>query len=164
MIDLNTRITPKFRNSQNFKNILEFLTTYDTESLRQLQEVNNLDSQYGFVLDEIGKTLGIFPRPLVPLLINGLPSVFTYDVSRYDTVPYADDVLGSFREMSNAEYSKLLRVFAKGINFDGTIQEWEDIIFILTGASCSISNKVSSFGIIVQKYYLLYQKYYPMLH
>lgn len=151
MIDLNTRITPKFRNSKNFKNVLEFLTTYDNSSLAILNDVNNMDSQYSFILDEIGKTLGIYPRPFVPKDINGFPTIFTYDLSLYDTVPYADDIDGSYRRMSDFEYSKLLRIFAKGLSFMGTVQEWEDIVFILTGANATFSNAPSSFGVVIKK-------------
>lgn len=151
MVDFRTRITPKFKKSENFNNILDFLTTYDTESIAILREINNMDSDYGFILDEIGKTLGIFPRPFVPKDIGGFPTIFTYDVSAYDTVPYADDIQGAYRKMSNAEYSKLLRVFAKGIRFNGTIQEWEDIVFILTGANSYFSNAPSSFGVTILK-------------
>jgi len=145
------RITPKFRNSTNFKNILNFLTTYDTTSLDILNDANNLDSEYGFVLDEIGKTLGVYPRPFVPLLIGEFPAVFTLDLSQLDTVPPAGDGIAYFRKMTNFEYSKLLRAFAMGINFNGTIQEWEDIIFALTGAKSRFYNNASYFGIVVQK-------------
>ena len=151
MIDFKTRITPKFKKSENFENTLDFLTTYDTASLAILRDVNNMDSNYGFVLDEIGKTLGIFPRPFVPKDIGGLPTYFVLDLSKLDTVPLVNDTTSQYREMSNDEYSRLLRVFAKGINFRGTIQEWEDIIFILTDANCSLSNKRSTFGLIIQK-------------
>ncbi len=151
MIDFKTRITPKFRDSKNFENVIDFLTTYDNASLEILRDVNNMDSQYSFILDEIGKTLGVFPRPFVPKDIDGFPTIFTYDISAYDTVPYADDILGAYRSMSDNEYSKLLRVFAMGINFNGTYQEWEDMLFVLTGAKAYFSNAPSSFGITVQK-------------
>jgi hypothetical protein len=150
MIDHNLRVTPKFRNSTNFKNVLDFLVEYDSSSFTIINDVNNLDSEYGFILDEIGKTLGAFPRPFVPKTIDGLPTIFTYDLSKYDSVPYGE-LSGSYRPMSNFEYSKILRVFAKGINFRGTIQEWEDIVFILTGVKSYFSNAASKFGIIVQK-------------
>lgn len=151
MIDFKTRITPKFRDSKNFENVIDFLTTYDNTSLEILRDINNMDSQYSFILDEIGKTLGVFPRPFVPKDIDGFPTIFTYDISAYDTVPYADDILGAYRSMSDNEYSKLLRVFAMGINFNGTYQEWEDMLFVLTGAKAYFSNAPSSFGITVQK-------------
>lgn len=151
MIDFKTRITPKFRDSKNFENVIDFLTTYDNTSLEILRDINNMDSQYSFILDEIGKTLGVFPRPFVPKDIDGFPTIFTYDISAYDTVPYADDILGAYRSMSDNDYSKLLRVFAMGINFNGTYQEWEDMLFVLTGAKAYFSNAPSSFGITVQK-------------
>ena len=151
MMNPNDRITPKFRNSQNFKNVLEFLTTYDDESLNILNDVNNMDSQYGFILDEIGKTLGIYPRPFVPNTIGDFPTFFVLDISELDTVPMVNDPLAEYRQVSNLEYSKLLRVFAKGINFRGTIQEWEDILFVLTGAKTSFDSKPSRFGLVVQK-------------
>jgi hypothetical protein len=158
MVDFRTRITPKFQNSNNYKNAIDFLTTYDTESVAVLREVNNMDSNYGFVLDEIGKTLGIYPRPFVPKDIDGLPTYFKLDLSKLDTVPLVNDFTSQYRRMSNLEYSRLLRAFAKGINFKGTIQEWEDIIFILTGAKCSISNQRSKFGLIIQKNLDIVQK------
>jgi len=151
MIEYKDRVTNKFKASKNFNNILDFLTEYDSDSLLILNDMNNMDSEYGIILDEIGKTLGIYPRPLVPRTLGGYPTVFTYDLSLYDTVPYADDIQGAYRSMSNKEYSKVLRVFAKMINFKGTMQEWEDILFILTGAVASFSNKASSFGITIPK-------------
>lgn len=150
MIGLENRITPKFRNSKNFKNILDFLTTYDTESFAILSEANNLDSNYDFVLDEIGKTLGVYPRPYVPQTIGGFPTVFTLDYSRFDTVPFGDEN-GAYRKMSNLEYSKLLKIYAKLSDFNGTINEWEDIIFIATGARCMFENYASRFGITILK-------------
>lgn len=151
MIDPKTRVTPKFRGKTNFNNILEFLTTYDTASLDIIADMNNLDSQYSIVLDEIGKSLGVYPRPLVPRTISGFPVVFTLDVSQLDTVPFADESLGEYRPVSNLEYSRILRVFSRGLNFRGTIQEWEDIIFSLTGAGVVFSNLASRFGIVILK-------------
>ena len=151
MIDYKSRVTNKFKQSVNFNNILDFLADYDSDSLLILEDMNNMDSEYGIILDEIGKTLGVFPRPLLPKTLGGFPTVFTYDLSLYDTVPYADDTQGSYRKMNNSEYSKILRIFAKGIRFKGTIQEWEDIIFILTGVVASFSNSASSFGVVVPK-------------
>jgi hypothetical protein len=150
MIDATTRITPKFKNSTNFKNILDFLTTYDEESLEILSDMNNLDSQYSIVLDEIGKSLGVYPRPIFPKTLDGFPLVFTLDISQLDTVPFATDG-GLYRKATNQEYSKILRVFARGINFRGTVQKWEDILFDITGAKCIFSNQASRFGITVLK-------------
>ncbi len=151
MINLESRITPKFKNSTNFKNILDFLTTHDTSSLKILNDVSNLDSEYTLVLDEIGKTLGVYPRPYVPLLIDGYPSRFTLDISLLDTVPMTNDDEEDYRPMSNEEYSKILRVTAKGINFRGTVQEWEDILYILTDAVANFDSQPSRFGLVVQK-------------
>lgn len=150
MIEANSRITPKFSKSNNFKNILEFLTNYDEHSLEILSDMNNLDSQYSIVLDEIGKSLGVYPRPILPKTLGGFPLVFTLDISQLDTVPLAYDN-SVYRTASNAEYSKILRVFARGIKFRGTVQEWEDILFDLTGAKCVFSNQASSFGITILK-------------
>ena len=151
MIDSKKRVTPKFRDSKNFNNILEFLTTYDEKSLEILKDMNNLDSEYSIVLDEIGKSLGVYPRPLILNSIEGIPTVFTYGVTTYGSVPYSFDSSGKFREMTDKEYSKVLRVFALGLNFKGTIQEWEDILFILTESEVSFSNLASRFGIVVHR-------------
>lgn len=151
MINPKVRVTPKFRDSDNFNNILEFLTTYDEESLAIIKDMNNLDSDYSIVLDEIGKSLGVYPRPLLPKTIDGKPIVFTYGLSQYGTVPYSFADLGEYRPMTDKEYSKVLRVFALGLNFSGKIQEWEDILYVLTNSTVSFSNQASQFGIVVHR-------------
>ena len=106
MIDYRNRITPKFRNSKNFNNILEFLNTYDESSLSILQDMNNLDSSYSIVLDEIGKTLGVYPRPNVPNIIDGESTRFLLDFTLMDSdIPMTNEDDGAFRPTSNAEYS-----------------------------------------------------------
>ena len=152
MIDYRNRITPKFRNAKNFNNILEFLNTYDESSLSILQDMNNLDSSYSIVLDEIGKTLGVYPRPNVPNIIDGESTRFLLDFTLMDSdIPMTNEDNGAFRPTSNAEYSRILRAYAMGINFRGKMQEWEDILFALTGAGSVFENKASKFGIIIKK-------------
>ena len=150
-MNLENRITPKFRNSNNFKNILEFLTTNDDASISILSDMNNLNSQYGIILDEIGKSLGAYPRLRVPKVIEGEANFFKLDIGKLDITPMINDDAGLYRDLTNAEYSSVLRAIALLNNFNGTVQEWEDILVNLVGVDVRFDIKPKTIGLIVYK-------------
>ena len=150
-MNLENRITPKFRESTNFKNILAFLTTNDDTSLAILSDMNNLSSQYGIILDEIGKSLGAYPRLRVPKVIDGIETFFKLDIGKLDITSMINDDAGLYRDISNFEYSRILRAIALFNTFNGTVQEWEDILSNLIGANVRFDIQPKTIGLIVYK-------------
>ena len=144
-----TRITPKFYNGNNFKNVLRFTSDIFDRSSKDvdlIKNLKNMGSDSPIVLNEIGKILGIYPRPLVAIGITGDISV-VWDISHWDTVPwFTDDIK---RELTDTEYAKVLRAYAVLTTCSGTIDDWSEIIGKIVNARAYIVNKRSTYDIII---------------
>lgn len=125
-----TRITPKFVNGTNFNNLLEFLIEiYDntTVDISLIKDLKNTGSTYSLVLDELGKFLGVYPRP------------------KYK------DVGVDFRELNDTEYARLLKAVSSLTKVNGTIEDWIQFYTDISGGVGVIVNKPSSYDIIIKK-------------
>ena len=147
-----TRITPKFRGKKNFENILSFLLSFldkNADSVEIIRELKNLDSDSEIVLNELGKLLGLFPRPQLATTEAGA-GFFQYGTNGYG-FPYAGEGNLNIRELTNTEYSRLLKAAAILTTFNGTIEEWVKLYSIIAGANAYIVNKQSTYDIIIKK-------------
>ena len=148
-----TRVTPKFADGNNYKNVLRFMvdflddTTTDIEIIRDLK---NMGSTSPIVLNELGKLLGIYARPLIEIGVTG-DGFMTLDVSEWDTIPFFTTGSDTSRPLTDIEYSRVLRSYATGTTFNGTIDEWSKAIGLMVDASVYIVNKASTYDIIVLK-------------
>lgn len=155
-----SRITPKFANGNNFKNVLRFMndifddTLTDVELIRDLK---NMGSNNSIVLDELGKLLGIFPRPLIEIGVTG-EGFMTWDISEWGTVPFFTTGSETSRTLTNAEYTRVLRSYAAGTTFNGTIDEWSNAIGLMVDARVYIVNKASTYDIVVLKTLTQFEK------
>ena len=149
-----SRITPKFRNSPNFKAVLSFMVGFFDERSADIDIIGlmrDMESDSSIVLNELGKILGVYPRPRFATSITGNPTIFTFDLTPLDTVPLAtlDDY--GVRELSNEEYTRVLKSTSRFTSFKGTLEDWEDVIADAANADVYLTNKRSSFDIIVLK-------------
>lgn len=126
LLDKSTRITPKFQNSTNFGNVLDFLLNLDEESIAKIALMSNMDSGVAGIFNEIGKTIGAYPRPIIN---DGTEE----------------------RELTNDEYSNLLKALARGAGFNGTINEWEELFYQAIGADTKFLNYPSDFAIVIKR-------------
>jgi len=148
-----SRITPKFANANNYKNIVRFTTSIFDKSVTDIElikDLKNLNSESTIVLDELGKLLGIYPRPILEIGTSG-DGFMQWDVLGWDTTPFF--TLGSedIRPLTNLEYSRLLRAVATLMTFNGTVDDWSSLIGKLADASVYIVNKPSSYDIVILK-------------
>jgi len=121
-----TRITPKL-NSENFKKVVRYVNSIfdrDTDIIDVIKNSRDLDSDNSFVLDELGKLFGIEKRPTITATGTAGGSVFAYDLTAYDVAAYTDEE-GAYRELTNSEYSRLLKAVAVLNGSDGSVGSWE---------------------------------------
>jgi len=155
-----SRVTPKFTNGNNFKNVLRFMNDIfdDTASdVKLIKDLKNMGSDSTVVLNEIGKLLGVYPRPLIEIGVTG-DGFMTWDISEWDTVPFFTTGSDTSRSLTNEEYSRVLRSFASGTTFNGTVDEWSNAIGLMVNASVYIVNKASTYDIIVLKELTQFEK------
>jgi hypothetical protein len=146
------RLTPKFQNKTNFSRVMEYVgTIFDQftpyiEMARQAKSIGNAET---YILNEIGKLLGAYPRPFVPITATE-SNFFVYDLNGYDEYPYTSASTG-VRRLTDEEYRRYLRAIAVLTNFNGTVPEWERIVSRLAyDAAVQISNSGGSFGVVIQ--------------
>ena len=110
-----TRITPKFSKANNYKNILRFMVNIFDETVSEVQiikDLKNIESTSTIVLNELGKLLGVYPRPYLEIG-NQAAGFFQYDTNGYDQVPYIGEN-DKIRQLTNPEYTRLLKAAATG--------------------------------------------------
>ena len=148
-----TRATPKLR-SPNFETLLRFASSvFDRQTPVNDITINmrNMDHNVSFVLDEIGKILGVFPRPKIPSTGFSGGDYFAYDLTGYDESIYATEA-DAARPLNNAEYSQYLKATAIRTNMRGTVAEWELVYSALSGgAGVTIVNRAAEYDVIVNK-------------
>jgi hypothetical protein len=156
-----TRISPKFVNGNNYRNVLRFMVNiYDktSQDLVIIKDLKNLESQFSLVLDEIGKLLGVYPRPFLEIGLQGI-GFFQYGITEYGTAPYASqDENIAIRSLTNEEYIRLLKAAATLTAFNGTMNDWLKFFTELSGGVAVIVNKPSSYDIIIKKDLTLFEK------
>ena len=149
-----TRITPKFANGNNFKNVLRFMTNIFDNTFQDvaiIKDLKNLGSDKAIVLDELGKLLGVYPRPFLESGAQG-EGFFQYGVVGYDSAPYASASSNvNIRQLTNTEYTRVLRAAASLTTFNGTIDDWINFYTVLSGGTAVIVNKASTYDIIIKK-------------
>ena len=148
-----SRITPKCSNANNFKNILRFTTSIFDKTVSDVElikDLKNMNSESTIVLDEIGKLLGVFPRPILEIGTEG-DGFMQWDVLGWDTTPFF--TLGSedIRPLTNIEYSRLLRATATLMAFNGTVDDWSSLIGKLSDAQVYLVNLASTYDIVILK-------------
>lgn len=149
-----TRISPKFVNGNNYKNVLRFMVNiYDKHSqdIAIIKDLKNMDSTSSLVLNEIGKFLGVYPRPVLEVGIQGF-GFFQYGITGYGLTQYAtikDNLL--IRSLNDMEYIRLLKATATLTTFNGTMEDWIELLTKLSGGSAVIINKPSEYDIIIKK-------------
>ena len=148
-----SRATPKLK-APNFEKLLRFVNSvFDKQtSINDItQDMRNLGSDVSFVLDEIGKIFGVFPRPKIPATGFSGGDFFAYDLTAYDVAIYASEA-DAARTLNNSEYALFLRATAMITNMRGTVAEWELVYSILTGgAGVYIVNRTAEYDVIVFK-------------
>lgn len=148
-----SRITPKLRNGNNYKNLLRFMVDFldrNKVDIDLIKDLKNLESDSDIVLDELGKLLGFFPRPQLPTGVTGA-GFFQYDVNGYNLFPYAGEGNQNIRPLTNEEYSRLLRAATVLTTFNGVIDDWVKLFTVVSGGEAYIINKRSSYDIIIKK-------------
>jgi len=148
-----SRITPKLANGNNFRNVLRFMTNIFDEfssDVDIIKDLKSLGSDNTIVLNELGKLLGIYPRPLIEIGVTG-DGFMTWDVSEWDSIPFFTTGSETSRPLTNKEYSRVLKAFAVGTTFNGTIDEWSLAIGTMVNAKAYIINKASTYDIIILK-------------
>lgn len=149
-----TRVTPKFAKGNNFKNLLRFeVNIFDktSQDVAIIKDLRNIDSEYSIVLNEVGKLLGVYPRPNLEVGIQGFGH-FQYGVTPYGQAPYAtirDNLL--IRPLNDVEYRRLLSATATLTTFNGTIEDWIRLFTELSGGAAVIINKAAEYDIIIKK-------------
>ena len=148
-----SRVTPKFTDGKNFKNLLKFLV-YDLEDLESdisiIKDMKNMDTDSTFALNELGKLLGI-DRPILKVGVT-VEGFFQYGINGYGLNPYAseDDAL-DIREATDDEYRRLIKAVAKLSLFRGTIDDTVSLFNEIVDDKTYIINGAGSFDIIVKK-------------
>ena len=149
-----TRISAKFINGNNYKNVLRFMVNiYDkrSEDRNIIKDLKNMDSTYSLVLNDIGRFLGVYPRPILEVGIQGF-GYFQYGITGYGLAPYAtirDNLL--IRPLNDPEYIRLLKATATLTTFNGTMEDWIQLLTELSGGPAVIVNKPSEYDIIIKK-------------
>lgn len=144
-----SRVTPKFKSDENFNKVLEFLTTNLSDKQTDIDliaKMRNIDIDNSYILDEIGKILGI-KRPVLKIGV-AVAGFFQYGINGYDLNPYSTGDSLDVRKATNEEYRKLLRAVAKLSLFRGTIDEVVSLYSELSDSSCYIVNKIGSYDIV----------------
>ena len=149
-----TRITPKFSKANNYKNILRFMVNIFDETITDVQiikDLKNIESSSTIILNELGKLLGVFPRPYLETGVTGI-GFFQYGVNGYNVAPYASiGANDNIRQLTNPEYTRLLKAAATLTTFNGTMDDWIKFFTVLSGGEAVIINKPSSYDIIIKK-------------
>jgi len=149
-----TRITPKFGNGNNFKNVLRFTTNIFDNTLSDVEiikDLKNMGSSSTIVLDEIGKLLGVYPRPFLESGVQG-EGFFTYGLISYDSAPYASiESNVNIRPLTDPEYTRVLRAASILTVTNGTIEDAIKFFSVLSGGTAFIVNKASTYDIIIKK-------------
>lgn len=147
-----TRLTPKFQGKQNFDRVMNYIGAIFDDKVPYIEltrNAKNIDVEDSYILNEIGKLLGAYPRPFVPITAVESSS-FAYDLNGYDFYPYQSTSSG-VRRLTDDEYRRYLRAISVLTNFSGTVPEWERLISRLAyNAAVQIFNDGGSFGIVVQ--------------
>lgn len=148
-----TRITPKFTDGKNFEKLLEFLTEPlddSTIDIAIIKDMKNLDTEYTFALNEIGKLLGI-ERPILKIGIT-TDGYFQFDTNGFDNLPFAseEDAL-DIRNATDSEYRKLLKAGARLSLFRGTIDEVVQLFNDIVNGDTYVVNGRGEFDIIVKR-------------
>jgi len=147
-----SRITPKFSKANNYKNILRFTTSIFDKTVSDVQiikDLKNLESSSTLVLNEIGKLLGVFPRPFLEIGTQA-EGFFQYNTNGYDQFPYIGKN-ESIRQLTDPEYTRLLKAAATLTTFNGTMDDWIKFYTVLSGGDAVIVNKTSTYDIIIKK-------------
>jgi len=156
-----SRISAKLVNGNNYKNVLRFMANiYDKTSQDPIliKDLKNLNSEFSLVLDEIGKLLGVYPRPFLEVGVQG-DGFFQYGITGYGLAPYASqDTNVAIRELTNEEYIRLLKAASTLTTFNGTMNDWLKFFTELSGGVAVIINKPSSYDIIIKKDLTLFEK------
>ena len=148
-----SRITPKLSKGNNYKNVVRFTTSIFDKTVTDIQlikDLKNLDSDSTIVLNELGKLLGVYPRPILEIGVSG-DGFIQWDVSKWDVVPFYTVGSEYVRPLTNIEYTRLLKATATLTTFNGTMDDWSKLIGFLSDASVYLVNKPSSYDIIILK-------------
>ena len=146
-----SRITPKFSKANNYKNILKFMVNIFDKTVSDVQiikDLKNLESTSTIVLNELGKLLGVYPRPYLEIG-NQAEGFFQYDTNGYDQFPYIGEN-DQIRQLTNPEYTRLLKAAATLTTFNGTMDDWIKFYTIISGGEAVIVNKTSTYDIIIK--------------
>lgn len=161
-----SRITVKFKNSNNFRNLVRFATSIFDKTIEDVDlvgDLKNIDSEYSLVLDEIGKLLGIYPRPKIATGLNG-EGFLQLDISKIDVSPFASENENlAIREATNNEYKRVLKAYSSLSNTRGTIGDWVRFYSLISDSSAYILNKGSEFDIIIKKDFNNFEKAFILL-
>ena len=146
------RVTPKFRDKTNYKRIINYVAgLFDpkTQYIDIIKKAKSISDSETYLLDELGKLLGAYPRPFVPISATE-SDFFVYDLNGYDQYPYASESQ-SVRRLNDEEYRRLLRGYAILSNIKGTVGDWENIISAVAGdAPVRVINRPSEFDVVIQ--------------
>ena len=146
------RVTPKFRDKTNYKRIINYVAgLFDpkTPYIEIIKKAKSISDSETYLLDELGKLLGAYPRPFVPISATE-SDFFVYDLNGYDQYPYASESQ-SVRRLNDAEYRLLLRGYAILANVKGTVGDWENIISAVAGdVPVRVINRPSEFDVVIQ--------------
>ena len=146
------RVTPKFRDKTNYKRIINYVAgLFDpkTSYIEIIKKAKSISDSETYLLDELGKLLGAYPRPFVPISATE-SDFFVYDLNGYDQYPYASESQ-SVRRLNDAEYRLLLRGYAILANVKGTVGDWENIISAVAGdVPVRVINRPSEFDVVIQ--------------
>lgn len=147
-----SRITPKFRDGENYNKVNDFLNQFFNDNkidITIIKDMKNLDTEYTFVLNELGKLLGV-ERPILKIGIQ-VSGFFQYGINGYGLAPYAeeDDAL-DIRPATDEEYRRLLKAASRLTFFEGTINEMVKLLNDLTDKECYIVNGRGEYDIIVK--------------
>lgn len=148
-----SRITPKLSNGNNYKNLVRFTNSIFDKTISDIQlikDLKNLNSDSTIVLNELGKLLGAFPRPILEIGTSG-DGFVAWDISKWDTIPFFTVGSEDIRPLTNMEYSRLLKAVATLNAFNGTVDDWSSLIGSLADSSVYIVNKPSAYDIIILK-------------
>lgn len=149
-----SRVTIKFKKSNNFNNLIRLCASiFDKtkEDVNLINDLKNIDSEYSLVLDEIGKLLGIYPRPIIATGVTG-EGFFTLDLTGLDIAPlFSENENLSTREATNIEYKRILKAYSSLSNLNGTVEEWVKFYSLISDSKAYIVNKSSNFDIIIKK-------------
>ncbi len=104
--------------------------------------MRDLDNATGYALNEIGKILGAYPRPIIPTIST--LGVMQWDVTQWDRVPWASGRVFYGTAINDHYYRQYLKAIARMKNMRGTVEDWEDVFSLLGGVRAKIENKVDT--------------------